>query len=1133
MNKHFQSVSEFKNVLLASYKIIERKKTLSIIITSIFVLVLWLIVGILIEERLYLSIEIKSISLLSSFLLAVYLIWSGMKNAHNNTFKDFYRTFSSTSKLKELGYALDLDESTKANSLLVEAAIENNIKLIDKEVFAFELEKFGSTHPIIRRFNLRRIFFILSLLIGAFTVINYQKATIRYFSFYQSFDKPNPYIYTLHPKNITVEQGSPLIISANFNAGILPDEIDLYVKTPIEKEFRKKGLTKNGTIYSSSTFKQHTPLAYFIEMDGFRSELFEIAIQMRPRFTALYATVIPPAYTKLDTSLYEYPFSEIKAIQGSQITLSGKVNKPLSKSYLQTRTTEHKLNLNEDLSFEYNLELLKKDTVTFFLEDINRLMNLNRFQLNLIPIKDEYPIAEIVKPKASYEEIDPKQIEILYKTSDDFGIKKTNLKYELKKAFVDDIYSNTISMDENNNSMLQTYIFNVDIFNLSPKDELSFWIQTSDNDAFNGSKSSRSKTINLNIPSLIEYFEEIDIKENTIESELEDVSNSFNQMQEQYDLFKEELRINPEIDYQSTRQLEGINKKQEQIEKQIDELNKKFENLKKELNDRDILSDETLKAYDELQQLMKEIDDPAFKKALEALQQNLNSMTPEQLREAMELTEFNEQLYKERIERTIDLFKQLKLNADLENLAKSYEDLSRQEQLGDKNEALTNEQKQQSLLDQTEQLEDQLQKLDENTTSKTEPSINDLQKISKDKLNEIKGELKERLDQIENETAKKDSSNQNDTLEDKADNKASNKNTATEPKQEVQEKFEELAKITRDMISKLNQRQKNINIAGLQYILYALINLSNEQEELITYASEAESKSNAFVNYARDQQNILYIFSSLSDSLFKLSKEIPSFSNSINKEKLEVEKLIDRSLIQLAERDHYQAAVATQQTLAGINKISYLLIDLLEQIQNQKNGEGGSGSGMSTQQMIEQMQQMGQNQQQINQQIQDMINDIQGDRLSKDQMERLNQLSKQQNAIRKQLQQIQQNGGARGDEIGSKLERMIEQMEETINDLRGGAVDPTLINRQQTILSRMLEAEKAIQERDEEERREGKSGKDFERVSPPDITLEELEKQIQKRLNDPNFSKYSPDYQQLIERYFELLKEIEKKKVNN
>jgi translation initiation factor 2 beta subunit (eIF-2beta)/eIF-5 len=161
-----------------------------------------------------------------------------------------------------------------------------------------------------------------------------------------------------------------------------------------------------------------------------------------------------------------------------------------------------------------------------------------------------------------------------------------------------------------------------------------------------------------------------------------------------------------------------------------------------------------------------------------------------------------------------------------------------------------------------------------------------------------------------------------------------------------------------------------------------------------------------------------------------------------------------------------------------------------------------------------------------------MINDIQGERLSQDQMDRLDQLSRQQNEIRKQLQEMQQNGGAAGgDEIGSELERMIEQMEETINDLRGGAVDPTLIERQQNILSRMLEAEDALQERDEEEKREGAAGEEINRVSPPEITLEELEQQIRNRLNDPNFTKYSPDYQRLIERYFELLKEIQNREI--
>jgi len=208
-----------------------------------------------------------------------------------------------------------------------------------------------------------------------------------------------------------------------------------------------------------------------------------------------------------------------------------------------------------------------------------------------------------------------------------------------------------------------------------------------------------------------------------------------------------------------------------------------------------------------------------------------------------------------------------------------------------------------------------------------------------------------------------------------------------------------------------------------------------------------------------------------------------------------------------------------------------LIANLLEQLQNNSgSGQSGNGTPQSIQQMIEQLGEMKGNQQQLNEQLQQMINDMQGERLSNDQMQRLNELAKQQNRIRKQLQELQENGGLEGDRAGSEIQRMIEDMEDTINDLRGGAVDPTLIERQQNILTRMLDAEKSMQERDEEEKeREGKSPANFERTSPSDITLEELEKQIRSRLNDPNFTKYSPDYQKLIERYFELLKKIQER----
>lgn len=184
---------------------------------------------------------------------------------------------------------------------------------------------------------------------------------------------------------------------------------------------------------------------------------------------------------------------------------------------------------------------------------------------------------------------------------------------------------------------------------------------------------------------------------------------------------------------------------------------------------------------------------------------------------------------------------------------------------------------------------------------------------------------------------------------------------------------------------------------------------------------------------------------------------------------------------------------------------------------------------MSMQQLMEQLQQMSGQQQEMNRRIDELINDIQGDRLSNEQIDRLNQLARQQNRIRKQIKELQEKGGLEsGDKILSELERLSEEMEETINDLRGGQTDETLVKRQQNILSRMLSAEKALNKRGEDEKREATTAEESPRSTPPDITLEELEKNIRKLLNDPDQTRFSQDYQRLIEQYFRLLRDLEK-----
>jgi hypothetical protein len=1132
MSNNVHSTASLKNRLLDTFERLERKKTFQSVIDALIIIAVWVTVFILIEKVSYLPIELKSFSLISLIALSCYVIWNGRKNIRKTEFIDFYRSFSAKSNLKELSYALDLEKNTVANPKLIEAAIFKNLELVNEDQLINKLEEFYRDNSLTRSSKRKWLLLSIALVVGLFTALNFDNATYRYLTFFQEYQKPNPFLYTVNPGNTTLEQGSPFIVSIAFENGIIPNEVSLFLKTPVEEEFRKRGMDNQSNIFSSSSIELNTDISYYLEMDGFKTEIFDANVQLRPRLVDFTVTIVPPEYTRMDTVRFNYPFSQVQGIQGSEMILSGKVNKPLNEFLVKNTEFEQDGLINEDLEFYFISSISQPDTIQFILEDENGLENINPFQFQLSPIIDEFPIAEILEPNSSYEEIEPKQIELLYRTSDDFGITQTNLSYELRRAFVEEADTETINFGLNRNGILQTFLFDFDSLALKPKDELTFWIETSDNDGFNGFKTSRSEAITLTVPSLIDYFEEIDNQEEEVQSDLENISESFEEMQDQYEMFKEQLRDDPEVDYQDLRQLQEVKERQEQIREQLDDLNEKFEELKEELNESDLLSEETLQAYEELQKLMEEIDDPAFREALEQLQENLNSMTPEQLREAMQNTEFNEQLYKERLERTIELFKQLQLNADLEKLAQSYEDLARQEEEQSNNTDSSFEEQQESLLEQTEQVEEQLNKLEENTTSNSESTIRELQEQSKEKLDEIKEELQNRLegnqDSESNNESNEDSGEQSD--QEQSEQQQNNGSESQEP--QLQQKFNQLAEMTRSAMSQMNQEQLNVNIAGLQYILYTLINLSLEQEELTTYASGAESRSQAYIGYARDQKNVEDIFSTVSDSLFELSKEIPAFSNQINEEKLEVKRLLEQSLFQMAERNQSRASVATRQSLGGINKISYMIAGLLEQLQNQSNGQGGSGSGMSVQQMIEQMQEMGQNQQQINQQIQDMINDIQGERLSQDQMDRLDQLSRQQNEIRKQLQEMQQNGGAAGgDEIGSELERMIEQMEETINDLRGGAVDPTLIERQQNILSRMLEAEDALQERDEEEKREGAAGEEINRVSPPEITLEELEQQIRNRLNDPNFTKYSPDYQRLIERYFELLKEIQNREI--
>jgi hypothetical protein len=88
-------------------------------------------------------------------------------------------------------------------------------------------------------------------------------------------------------------------------------------------------------------------------------------------------------------------------------------------------------------------------------------------------------------------------------------------------------------------------------------------------------------------------------------------------------------------------------------------------------------------------------------------------------------------------------------------------------------------------------------------------------------------------------------------------------------------------------------------------------------------------------------------------------------------------------------------------------------------------------------------------------------------------------------------------------------------------------LDDNLVQKQEHILSKMLDAQKSINERDFEKQRESKSGDNVVRKSPGDLNLDnpnnldKLREELIRSINE----KYTPDYEELIRKYFKALEE--------
>jgi hypothetical protein len=289
-----------------------------------------------------------------------------------------------------------------------------------------------------------------------------------------------------------------------------------------------------------------------------------------------------------------------------------------------------------------------------------------------------------------------------------------------------------------------------------------------------------------------------------------------------------------------------------------------------------------------------------------------------------------------------------------------------------------------------------------------------------------------------------------------------------------------------DQMLKSNTKKQNLaNIEDIKQVLENLVIVSFDQEKLLGKFNVVDY-NNPLINELKvKQQNILRQVVFVKDSLYALAKRTPEISSVINKEMLNLENSVGASVDNLESGNLGNSLMQQQFGITAANNLALFLSEALENLKKlEKNSESGDGDcdkpgGKGSKPGFSKLKE---SQSSIKEQLQKMIDQMKtGDmgKMSKSIGQTIAQQEVMQQLIRDMI-----NSSTVGSKTSNQLKAIDQMLEQSRVDLINKRISSELINRQNLILSKLLDAEKAEIERDFDEKRESKTASDVKKEIP-------------------------------------------------
>jgi hypothetical protein len=727
------------------------------------------------------------------------------------------------------------------------------------------------------------------------------------------------------------------------------------------------------------------------------------------------------------------------------------------------------------------------------------------------------------------------------------------------------------------------YFLDASRFELLPGDKIEYYFEVWDNDGVTGSKSAKTQTMLFKAPTIDEMNATTDKNNSEIKKDLEDGAKKAKDLQKEINDLSKKLTEKKQMGYEEKKKLEDILKKQNELKNKIEESKQENQLNNQQQQENQQMDESLLEKQKQLEQLFENIMTPEMKKLFDELNKLLDKLDKNQVQEKLEQLKLSNKDMEKELDRTLEAFKQMEVEQKLQQAIDKLDELknkedalkketdeksdvrneksekgnekpetSNKEQKTDNKKPETSskelEKKQDELNKQFEDLKKDLKEMQEKNAALESP--NEIPK-TEEKQNEISKEMEKSSEQL----------NQN------------NKKKASQSQKEASDKMEEMKQQMQQAMEKMQKEEEEEDMQAVRQILENLLNLSFAQEDLMGQLSKLRSDNQQYLKITQTQKKLQDDSKIIEDSLLAISKRQPKISATVNREISAIHMNMGKAVSELAERQQSNAQMRMQYSMTSINNLALLLNESLEDMQKQakesKESKPGNGSckkpgkGKKPSSSTKpgdgkpSMQSMKQMQQKLNEQLAELKKQLEqgqkpggqkpGDKpgqkpggqkpggqggmgqqggqkgmmpgqQGQGMSEQLAKMAAQQEALRRQMQQmmdkIKKDGGSNP---GGNIADMMEQTE---IDIVNRQITQETMKRQQDIITKLLESEKAEREREQDEQRKSNEAKNQVLSNPTQfLEYKRLREKELELLNTVSPS-LTPYYKQKVNEYF-------------